>query len=134
LGFGNVSLNLRFAVVSMIILVPLCYVLLVRVGMAGGGIAWLLMNILTIPLYCRLVHKEFLPEAFIQWLCHDIGKAVIGSAVLVVVLPFWISIPTDRFAGGLRLTALWVFSNLVVAILLPAVRAWLVSRIAFFRS
>ncbi len=134
LGFGDVSLNLRFALASVFLLVPLSYALLLKVGMAGGGIAWLAMNLLTIPLYCRFVHGRFLPEEFKRWLAEDVGKALLVASALALALPRLLSIPEGRLAGGAVLAAIWLGVSLIIAGMLPVIRAWIVGKLAVFRS
>lgn len=68
LAYGDVKLNLRIGIISVLLITPLLIILVLKFGIIGAGFSWLIMNICTLPPYMYYLHRRFLPSELGQWL------------------------------------------------------------------
>ncbi len=129
LGHGAVGINVRFGVASVILVVPLSAILISSYGLQGGGVAWFLMNILTIPLYCRFVIQKYLAKGWLVWLGRDVGVAAFSCFGFIFVIRMLVTIPSNSVYAVLVLVILWLLTSVVAGVSLSEVRrlpgAWL---------
>jgi O-antigen/teichoic acid export membrane protein len=83
LSNGDTKLIIKVQIYSIILITPLLYLLLKNYGLVGGGISWLLMNVLSLPPYMYLFHKKFLPGELKTWFLRDIGQPFLISTPII---------------------------------------------------
>lgn len=79
LANGNVNLSLKIGITSVIIVTPALWLLIIRFGILGAGMSWLLLNLCTLPVNMYFLHRWFLPEGLRRSLIS------VGASVLVVL-------------------------------------------------
>jgi O-antigen/teichoic acid export membrane protein len=94
LAHGNVKLNLQIGVVSIILITPLLIILIVQYGIAGAGLSWLIMNLVTFPIYMYLLHRRLLSGELRQWILRSVVRPLL-IALPCVLLGRWLVPPTD---------------------------------------
>jgi O-antigen/teichoic acid export membrane protein len=85
LAFGSSRIPLIITVVLAIIFAPLVIVLSSTYGLEGGGIAWLVLNVLYVLFGTWLTHRHFLKGVAVKWLTVDVGMPLLIS--MIVMLP-----------------------------------------------
>lgn len=85
LAFGSSRIPLTITIALAIIFAPLVIVLSSAYGLEGGGIAWLVLNVLYVLLGTWLTHRHFLKGMAIKWLAVDVGIPLLIS--MIVMLP-----------------------------------------------
>jgi O-antigen/teichoic acid export membrane protein len=128
LAAGWVTLSVRLTVASLVVLVPLLYVLVTRWGLPGAATGWLLLNVLTTPFLILPLHRRVLPGATAQWLFTDVGRPLLASVAVIALARF--ALP--RGAGGAASFVLAALAGAVAlvaaALVAPAGRRWLADR------
>ena len=89
LAHGDVRVNLQIGVASVLLIIPLLIVLLSHFGVLGAGIAWLVMNVCTLPPYMYLLHRRFLPGGLRRWCWHGAISPLL-AAMPCVLLGRWL--------------------------------------------
>ncbi len=88
LAHGDVKLNIKIGIASIVLITPLLILLTNKFGIEGAGMSWLVMNICTLPPYMYFLHRRFLPGEFKRWCLHDIGKPLL-VALACVLIGYW---------------------------------------------
>ena len=94
LAHGNVKLNLLIGIASIILITPLLIFLILKFGIEGAGLSWLIMNIFTLPLYMYYLHRRFLPGELRQWYLQGLVRPLL-FALPCVLLGRWVAPLTD---------------------------------------
>jgi O-antigen/teichoic acid export membrane protein len=128
LAHGNISLNLRLGIVSVVLITPLLIFLITRFGIIGGGISWLVMNLCTLPPYMSLIHRRFLPGELKAWVLRDVGRPLL-SALPVIMLSRWLlPLPASRLMILGVISLVWGLSAASAAFAIPELRKEIVDR------
>lgn len=125
LAFGWVGLNLRLAMISLLVMAPGLWWLVSHLGLSGAGWAWLALNVATTPVLIVLLHRRVLPGATGRWLVADFGRPAL-AALAVVVAARWVFPRADSLNRSILLGVVTGVASLVVALAVsPAARAWI---------
>jgi len=81
LSGGHVGLALKLGVAPAVLWVPLLGVLVASQGVTGGGMAWLLVNVVVTPPFLVALHRRILPGQLAIWTLRCVAYP------LVVALP-----------------------------------------------
>ena len=92
LASGWMKLNLYLGVISIAIIIPLLFILVAQYGSVGAGIAWIVLNGATTPIYIHLLYRNLLPGEEWRWYVKDIGAPLI-AVVGVMTLGRWLTNP-----------------------------------------
>lgn len=85
LAHGNIKLNLRLGIVSVVLITPLLIFLIMKYGIVGGGVSWLVMNLCTLPPYMYFIHRRFLPGELQKWVLRDVGRPLLVSLPIILL-------------------------------------------------
>lgn len=107
LAFGNVKINLRVGVISMIFLLPLLVFMVNRYGTIGGGMAWAITNIVVTPIYMFFLHRKFLKDIMLTWLIRSIAIPFILISVFTCITKLF----TDSLLNG----RIQIFTSMIIA-------------------
>lgn len=83
LSNGNTKLIIKIQLYSIILITPLLYFLIKNYGLIGGGISWVVMNLLSLPPYMYFFHKRFLQGELKKWILQDIGQPLFISLSII---------------------------------------------------
>jgi O-antigen/teichoic acid export membrane protein len=101
LAAGWVRLNVVLSAAAVASALPLLILLVPRLGLDGGGLAWMLINTaVTFPLVV-LVHRRALPGATGPWLREAVMRPLGAATLLLAAVRFGVPLP----AGGIALAA-----------------------------
>jgi O-antigen/teichoic acid export membrane protein len=100
---GSLGLHLKGSMLFVVVLLPLLWVSVERLGMAGAGWAWLAVNMLFFFAWVPLAHRRFLPGVHVSWLAEDIVPIVLPTALVAVALANLLAWPGGRVATALQL-------------------------------
>jgi O-antigen/teichoic acid export membrane protein len=115
LAHGNVRLNLQIGIASVVLVTPLLVVLIMKYGVMGGGLSWLIMNCCTLPPYLYFLHRRFLPGQFRRWCGLALGRPLLAAAPCVL-LGYWLKPVTSSRLMTLCVIALvWAVATAVTA-------------------
>jgi O-antigen/teichoic acid export membrane protein len=116
LAHGTVKLNLQVAIVSLLLLVPLLIVLTSRIGLAGAGVAWLAMNLATLPPYVYFLHRRLLPGASRRWCLQSVAYPLL-AALPCVLIGRWLSPGVSQRLWTLCILALvWAAASAAIVL------------------
>jgi O-antigen/teichoic acid export membrane protein len=102
---GNIRLNLKIGIWSVIVITPLLFFLVLRYGVVGAGISWLVMNLCTLPPYMYFLHRHFLPGELRQWFFGAVGRPL-AATLACMFLARWLAPETTSRLGTLFMIAL----------------------------
>jgi len=85
-------------VVGMFLIVPLTIVLIKYFGLVGGGLAWLIYNVLYLIFFPSALHRGILPGEAKRWYMEDVGKPFLASALYFSGFYFLPTTPEVRAA------------------------------------
>lgn len=88
LAHGNVQLNVKIGLVSIVISIPLLLLLLTKYGLVGAGLSWLIINLCTVPPYMYFLHRRFLPGELRRWWVRSVVRPML-VALPCVLLGHW---------------------------------------------
>lgn len=96
---GNMRLHVVGSMLFIGIYVPLLPLLVAQYGVAGAGIAWLLVNGVYLFIWIPKIHSRFSARLHWPWLASDVALAFV-VAILVVALPkTFVDLPANRWAA-----------------------------------
>lgn len=123
LAYGNVRMNLMVGLVSIILFIPLLIWGVSQYGVWGAGGAWLVLNMLTIPIYIVLLHRRFSWVELRQWLLKTIFFP--ASIVLSVFGMGNMLMPNldSRVLLLVYITLIWGIASLASVLLSPYLRS-----------
>lgn len=118
LAFGMTRIPLIIAVSLSVILVPMIVYFTRTYGAVGGGLAWLLLNVLYLLFGTWLTHKYLFMGMALDWLIRDVGAPLCIS--LLIVLGGWqlLDAGEDRVMNLLVGCALTIVSCMVCVLVL----------------
>jgi O-antigen/teichoic acid export membrane protein len=122
LAHGNVSLNLRFLIVSVILITPLSIFLIARYGIIGGGISWLVMNLCILPPYMVILHRRFLPGELKTWILRDVGQPLLAAFPVILLSRWLLPLPSSRLIILATISLVGGLSALSAACIVPGFR------------
>ncbi len=129
LAHGNIRLNLQIGIASVVLITPLLIYLIMKFGIVGAGISWLVMNICTLPPYMYFLHRRFLPGELRQWSMRGLVHPVL-AALPCVLLGRWLVPYTDsRFLTLCLLGLVWGVSFVVTAVTVPELRYIIIKQV-----
>jgi O-antigen/teichoic acid export membrane protein len=96
LAHGNIRLNLQVGIASVVVITPLLIVLIMKYGIVGAGMSWVLMNLCSLPPYMYLLHRRFLPTELRTWATRDVTRPLLAALPVVLLARFFLPLPSSR--------------------------------------
>lgn len=90
---GWIKLNIHLGIISIIVIIPLLLVLVNRYGSIGAGVAWIILNGASIPIYIHLLYRRLLPGEERHWYVQDVAFPLVAITG-VMILGRWFTDPT----------------------------------------
>jgi O-antigen/teichoic acid export membrane protein len=89
LANGNVRVNLQINIAAVVLITPLLILLVMKCGVIGAGISWIVMNLCTLPLYLHFIHRRFMPGELKRWCARGVISPIL-VALPCVLLGRWL--------------------------------------------
>ena len=96
LAHGYVRLNLHVNIASFILIVPLLFFLVMRYGIMGAGVSWLIVTFCTMAPFLYLLHRRFLPGELGNWLLRDLLRPFLATLPIVLLAHLYFPLPASR--------------------------------------
>ena len=128
LAHGNVRLTLQSGISSVVLITPLLIYLIMKYGVVGAGVSWLIMNLCTLPPYMYFLHRRFLPGELTQWCLRDVGLPMIAALPIILLSRWLIPLPSSRIMILGLIALVWVASTAVAASTIPELRSELIEK------
>jgi O-antigen/teichoic acid export membrane protein len=125
LAYGWTSLSFYKNIVAIIILIPLLFLLVGRIGAVGGAITWILLNVGYLMIEVPIMHGRLLPRERWEWYRMDIGCPLVISLVIVGIARFFIPSGGSPFLKLPWLAMAALLAVIVSASILPVSREWI---------
>jgi len=125
LAYGWTSIAFYQNIVSIIILVPLLFLLIPYLGVVGAAMAWVLLNVGYVIFLIPVMHRRFLRDDMWRWYIVDFGLPMLCCGIIGAMLKTHF---IDNVTTLMRLTALTVALSsmfLSCALVLPVSRSYL---------
>ncbi len=122
LAHGNIKLNLMLGIVSVVLIIPLLILLIMKYGIIGGGVSWLMMNLCTLPIYIFFIHRRFLPGELWTWVLRDVGRPLIVALPIILLSRWLFLLPSSRILTFGLMGLVWSVSAAAAAITIPDLR------------
>jgi O-antigen/teichoic acid export membrane protein len=126
LAYGMAGLCFRIALILLIIMVPLIVLLTLNYGALGGAFAWLILNLIYLPMGAWLTHRQLLKGLALKWLFKDVclpfvfSALLVGSGELLLAAQNWGHYIRLLCAGGFAVSAM-----LILISVSPQLRTWI---------
>lgn len=124
LGYGWTSLSLYKNVVAVVLFVPLLYFMIVRHGVIGAAIVWIVLTLGYVLIEIPLMHRRILPDAQWRWYFIDIGAPLAISAVVIGVTRLLVSPRSSLLLALPSIGVALCVATLLTIVALPATREW----------
>ena len=111
LAHGDVRLNLKIGVASIILITPLLIYLIARFGIVGAGLSWVIMNVCTLPPYMYFLHRRFMRGEFLTWCIFGIGLPILTALPFVVLGRLFIPYSESRLMTFVIVGFVWLVST-----------------------
>ncbi len=128
LAHGDTRLNLRIGLASVVFIAPLLIFSIPKLGVIGGAISWLVMNVCTLPPYMYFLHRRFLPGEFRGWILHDVGRPLLASLPVVILAFFLMPFSPVRLITFGQICLVWGLSAVSATLAMPEFRDELILR------
>jgi len=123
LANGWTKLNLYVGIVSIVVTLPLLFVLVNLYGPVGGGITWIVLNGALTPIYIHLLYRRLLPGEEWRWYIQDVGLPLIAALIPLTLLR-WALVPTlSPIIVAVSILITWFVSLFSAALAAPDVRS-----------
>jgi O-antigen/teichoic acid export membrane protein len=136
LAYGYVRLNLYVNIVSLLLLVPLLFFLVMRFGIVGAGLSWLIVMLGTTAPFMVLLHRRFLPGELRNWLLGDLLRPLLATLPVVLLARLLVPAPSPRLLTMGLIGTVCGMAVLAAGCSVPELRAEFIARTRglFWRS
>jgi O-antigen/teichoic acid export membrane protein len=122
LAHGQTKLILQVQIVSVVLITPLLIFLIMKFGVVGGGISWLVMNLCTLPPYMYFLHRRFLPGELSKWCLRDVGIPLLAALPIILLSRWLLPLPSSRLMIIVLIALVWGVSAIAAAFTIPELR------------
>lgn len=122
LAHGNIKLNLQIGIASVLLVTPLMIYLIMKYGVVGAGLSWLIMNICTLPPYMYLLHRKFLPGELSRWSIRSMGVPLLVALPCVLLGHWYVTDIDSRILKFILVGVVGIFTLILTAATLPDLR------------
>lgn len=123
LAHGNVRFTLQIGTSMVVLITPLLIYLIMKYGVVGAGMSWLIMNICTVPPYMYLLHQRLLPGEFSRWCLRDVCLPLLASLPVILLSRWLIPIPSSRIMIIVLITLVCIVSTAAAVATVPELRS-----------
>jgi O-antigen/teichoic acid export membrane protein len=131
LAHGNVEVVILVGIASVVVITPLLLFLVMKYGIVGAGVSWLIMNVCTLPPYMYAIHRRFLPGEFRTWALSDVGRPLLAALPGIILCRFLLPSTSSRLLALGLIGAVWAVSTVAAAATSLDVREWVLRRRAY---
>jgi O-antigen/teichoic acid export membrane protein len=132
LAHGELRLNLKVGLVSIILLVPLLFLLIPGYGLVGAGMSWFMMNVVIFIPYMYFIHSRFLPGEFLNWIFRSIVQPL-GCALPIIIIGYVALLNVEsRLLSLVNVGLIWFLATLAIGLVMPKFRRILLKNIRYF--
>jgi O-antigen/teichoic acid export membrane protein len=110
LSYGNVKLNFKVGISSIILITPILIYLINNFGIEGAGCSWLIMNILTFHPYMYYLHRQFLPGELKRWYWRSVFLPLLLTLPCIVIGRWIVPQVSSRILTLGLIASVWVVS------------------------
>lgn len=129
LAHGDVRLNLKIGIISVLLITPLLICLIMRFGVLGGGISWLAMNLCTLPPYMYFLHRRFLPGELRRWCLRSVGRPLLAALPAILLARVFLPMPSSRLLAVGLIGIVWSLSAVAAASTMPEWRTGFIENV-----
>jgi O-antigen/teichoic acid export membrane protein len=122
LAHGNTKLNLWLGLISVILITPLLIFLILKYGIIGGGVSWLVMNVCTLPPYIYFIHRRFLLGELKTWVLSDIGRPLLVALPIILLGHWLLPLRSSRMMILGQIGLVWGISSAAIVYVMPEMR------------
>lgn len=119
LAHGNIRAVLSVSIASVVLITPLLIMLIVRCGVLGAGLSWLVMNLCTLPIYMYSIHRKCLPGELRRWYLRSAILPVIVVSLCVLLCRLLIPHADSRMLLFGTIGLVWMVSLAAMATTVP---------------
>ena len=84
---GNMNYHVRGSLYTVIIYLPLVYILSIKYGALGAGISWILINLIYLLIWVPYINSKIIPGNNINFFKNDIIR--ISLNIFIIFIPFY---------------------------------------------
>jgi O-antigen/teichoic acid export membrane protein len=129
LAHGWTRLTLTSNIVAAALLLPATLLAVNRYGAVGGASMWLLLNVGYVLITLPLMHRRVLRGEMREWFLSDVGLPLAAAAIVVLAARLLVREWRPEILL-LALAATSACALLAAAVAAPAIRGWIVERLA----
>lgn len=133
LASGWTRLGLQFAVLKVIVFVPLLIWAAPRYGAVGGAAVWALLNAAYLALGVPLTHRRLLQGDAPRWLLVDVGYPLFAVALVAGAAAYAVPEDATRWAALMQLACAGAAALLAAVLAAPELRRPLLARVGGLR-
>ena len=122
LAHGHPGLNLRLGIISVVMITPLLILLIMRYGVVGGGVSWLVTNLCTLPSYMYFLHRHFLRGELRRWCWQDTGLPLLAALPCALLGRWLLPSPSSRIMTFGVITLVWSVTTVAAGLASAEVR------------
>jgi O-antigen/teichoic acid export membrane protein len=131
LSHGWTSLSFYSNMISVVILIPLLFVLIPVLGAIGGAITWVLLNIGYVVFQIPLMHRRIIPKEMLDWYFIDVGLPVACCVVIGMIIKMILPETMTTLMKLSVLVTAFTGMSLACVLVIPSHRAYLAEHIHF---
>ena len=121
-AYGRTKLVFIVQLFSMSIIIPLLLFFIPLLGILGGGVAWLLMNLIIFIPYMYYLHNKIIKHQFQEWIIKDVLSPIIILVPSVFFLNMILPDTQNKIAILLRIAIICLISTIFLLLILKELR------------
>jgi O-antigen/teichoic acid export membrane protein len=122
LAHGDIRLNLQIGISSVVLITPLLIYLIMKYGVVGAGVSWLVMNLCTLPPYMYFLHRRFVPGELRRWCLRGVGRPLLAALPCVLLCRWLVPQTSSRLLTFCLIGLVWGVSAAASALTIPDLR------------
>jgi O-antigen/teichoic acid export membrane protein len=122
LAQGNVRYGLQIGITSIVLITPLLFYLIMKLGVVGAGGSWLIMNTCTMPINMYFLHRRILVRGLRRYCLRGIGLSLLVTLPCVLLGRLLLPHTSSRPLLCSQLALVWGVAVTVSAMIIPGLR------------
>lgn len=129
LAHGWTRLSLQFALVKVIIFLPMLIWATEYYGALGGAATWAIMNAAYMLVGVPLMHRRLLRGDAIRWFLKDVGQPLCWTFMVVALYREFLGQDAVGWKAGMEVTGAALAALLTAVLAAPEIRAWVLKHL-----
>jgi O-antigen/teichoic acid export membrane protein len=119
-AFGQTRHMLYVYVITVIVYIPIMLIVTKNYGVLGAAIAFSGISIIQDYIIISIIHAQFIPREHVKWLAYDLGRPLLISLLVGILLKYLVSWPIIGLVGIVTILICYALTLFAASMVTPA--------------